>query len=149
MLYDLDYAFYYPTVNNISLFTDPSGHGTNKSFSSAFITGLMRSDTFRARFVSRISKFWGSAFNPDYMLETFRETYDAISDDLPKNFDRWNVSARTHAQSLATFDAFVRARPAAFRGFVKSYFNLGAAELEALLPLPVTTSPPLVAVEGW
>ncbi|MDR2519989.1 MAG: lamin tail domain-containing protein [Eubacteriaceae bacterium] len=139
LLYDLDYAFYVPSQNNLLLITNPSGHGVNNYFPSTLIYSLMKSRQFRSLFLERLSAYWGNIFNSDEIFAMFDDVYDTIKQELPDNFRRWKISFSHHKDELETFDDFLRKRPEMFRSMAKNYFGLTAKELNELLPSQTVT----------
>lgn len=144
MLYDLDYALYVPSQNNLELISDPEGHGVNKYFDSSLIYNLMESNYFRQRFIERTAKYWPTIFNSDVILAKFDQTYGLIAAEMPDQLARWDISLSHHIDEMNEADDFIRRRPAYFRVMFQNYFGLSTQELDQLLPTQTVTYPKIV-----
>ncbi|MDR1354806.1 MAG: CotH kinase family protein [Propionibacteriaceae bacterium] len=131
VLYDMDYSMYNVYVNYFDFATSPDGLQEGLA-PSTLLRSLMRSDTFRERFVERVAYQLNNIWTYDIIKAQLDEISAVIAAEMPRNQARWGLTMDDWYAGLERLDSFANARPAVMASQARSFFGLSAQRTQEL-----------------
>jgi hypothetical protein len=130
-LYDTDFGFEYRWNDNknarmLEFITDPAGPDwPNPPHATLLARKLFENAGYRHAFINRFSLLIATYFETGRVEARIDALMAPIESEIPLDQRRWNHSASTMSQELATIRNFARSRPARMQGEMESFFDLG------------------------
>ena len=136
VIFDFDQALRNDWPNAIGKIFDPAGHGHNKAFRSTLQCALLKSPTFRERFIQRYANHLNTTFKTERMSGILENMTTQISGEIadecakwgwPKSLNEWT------AQVNSLKNIVNNRRKIAAREF-RDFFKLSDARMTELIP---------------
>ncbi|MBI9037174.1 MAG: CotH kinase family protein [Bacteroidales bacterium] len=135
IIYDTDFGFglegnYYH--NTLEFATEPLGpQWPNPPWSTFLLRKLLENNSFKIDFINRYADLLNSNFKQDYILSQINQKIELISEEMPKQFDRWGSNMTEWLNNINVVTNFANNRNLYVKNHVVNYFNLsGFSEIE-------------------
>lgn len=131
ILFDADWGFglndYYAYKNNsLAFHTEPNGPDwPNPPWSTFILRKLLTNLTFRDRFVNRFADHLNQSFSTSYVKARIDSFYQVLLPEIPRHFDRWNLSEATWQRQVKLLHTFADKRPEFSRMHLMDFFDTG------------------------
>ena len=127
ILFDLDYSmfvhygtYYFDYIQNPSSLQD--------FLDTSILVGLMKNDTFKKRFVQRISYNLKNVWTMEHINQEWEDLYGEISLDMVRNCERWNYNYNNWINNAGYLRTYALNRIDEIKNETKTYFNLSQEE---------------------
>jgi hypothetical protein len=135
ILYDTDfglghYGRYGYKNNSLEFHTRPDGPAwPNPPWSTLNLRALLQNKKFQQRFVSRFLDRINYTFDSTYILPRMDSMIAVIKPELPRHFERWDLTEKRWQKEVDRMREFVRLRPAYMRQFLQAKFPFVGEEI--------------------
>lgn len=129
ILYDSDYAFfsnYGATYFNFLL----NHYNLKLPPDTSYLEGLLKNNTFRKRFVERISYYIKNVWTEENILSVYNSLYNAIKPEMKRNASRWNQSYNNWVKNSENMKNTALSRIKIVPEATKTYFKLSKEEFD-------------------
>jgi len=109
--------------NSLAFHTRPDGPGwPNPPWSTLNLRSLLLNKNFETAFVSRFLDRLNSTFDSTNIIPRIDEMADVILPELPRHWERWNLTSKRWTKEVDRMKDFVKKRPAYMRTFLQKQF---------------------------
>lgn len=132
MLFDLDNAFYSSKYqdNYIKSYCLGPYHGLAKC-NNSIIKSLLKNPDFLNAFITRYFYHVKTTFAPDRILPILDELHDSISDEIPRQCDRWGKPTVSYFNyNVNIIKKIINRKPEMAKQQIKEAFRLTDAQVE-------------------
>jgi hypothetical protein len=88
------------------------------------LRALLQNQMFKENFINRLATLMATNFEPARVKARIDFMADEIKDEIPKDFNRWNLKIENWAKSVNNLKKFADERPAFMYEFIQKQFNL-------------------------
>jgi len=109
--------------NSLAFHTRPDGPGwPNPPWSTLNLRSLLQNKNFRANFVSRFLDRLNTTFDSTSIIPRIDEMASAILPELPRHWERWNLTSKRWYKEVDRMKEFSKKRPEYMRTFLRKQF---------------------------
>ena len=128
ILYDLDYSMYVNGGADYLSYIQYPNDG-QAFVDTTILNKLMKNNTFRKKFASRVGYFLKYVWNDNNINKEFDYLYNSISYDMARNCDRWGINYSNWKSNALSVKNYALNRKYTVINATKSYFNLTQEEI--------------------
>lgn len=131
ILFDTDWGFglhdsYAYKNNSLAFHTDINEkEWPNPAWSTFILRKLLENPTFKSTFVNRFADYLNSDFEAQRVTSQIDSFYQLLKEEMPRHFERWNLSATVWEKQVALMKTFAEARPEHVRMHLMDMFETG------------------------
>lgn len=125
--YDSDYSLIYNYGANYINFL-VNHNGLKNPPDSSYLRGLLKNQSFKKRFVERISYYMKNVWTEENILTVYNELYNSIEPEMKRNSSRWNQSYDGWLKSIEKLKKESLNRIKVVPQATKAYFKLSDKE---------------------
>jgi hypothetical protein len=120
--------------NPFSNMLNPEGHSGGNLYCTIIARSLMRNDAIRNRFLERYAELLQTVFDADRLIGILDDYAAQMESEMPRNIRRWREPSSMTAwhTELEKIRSFIRQREEQILRFMRSSFNLSAAQMEEI-----------------
>lgn len=109
--------------NSLAFHTRPDGPGwPNPPWSTLNLRSLLKNKNFQANFVSRFLDRLNTTFDSTSIIPRIDKMADVILPELPRHWERWDLTSKRWHKEVDRMKEFVKKRPAYIRTFLRERF---------------------------
>lgn len=130
-LFDTDFGFGLHDrkaylFNSLYFHTNPNGPSwPNPPWSTFLLRKLLENPEFERKFVNRFCDHLNVTFSPARVHQTINGFSSALSEDMKRHVQRWNLSEKYWHKQLGVLHDFAEYRPDLLRGYLQQHFHAG------------------------
>ena len=129
-LYDLDWGFgcnFSSLTNNIFEFatTENGESWPNGPEHTFLLRTLLTNEKFKAAFINRFPVLISTYYSSETITKKIDALMNEIASEIPKDQERWNLSASKMERELETIYNFAKTRPSVILEEMQEFFELG------------------------
>ena len=131
ILYDTDWGFGLHDAeayehNSLDFHTEPKGpHWPNPPWSTFILRNLLNNVDFEQAFINRFSDHINESFRSQRVLSLIDKHAQHLAPEMPRHFERWQLSEKTWKREIGIMKEFARERPANMRAHLQEKFDIG------------------------
>jgi hypothetical protein len=130
ILFDTDWGFLDVDHNTLEYVTNPIGTGIGKRFSTALMFNLLKNDSFRDEFISRLAYHLNNTFESSRVIAVIDEMVKAIEPEMPRCLERWGGTMEGWKKRVEVLRSFARNRPAILVRYIQQKFHLSSSQMQ-------------------